>query len=162
MMAMFLWMGLTMIVAMLFTLAAVRSTSKRVPDFDPQPDTILAIDDDPEFLNITKLALEHQGYHVHAVTNPTDGIHYYERHRQSIGLVLLDYFMPQMNGDQVFAQLREVDPHVPVLLVTGASDRVTTGLLREAPCGYLPKPFRFEDLLVRVNDEIWPQPVAIR
>jgi len=156
MMAMYLWMGLTMGMALLFCLAAARPAAKAIPENDPRLDTILAIDDDPEFLNITKLALEREGYCVHAVTNPADGIQFYQQNRQSVGLVLLDFFMPKMNGDQVFAHLREVDPQVPVLMVTGAPDRIQGA----TPCATLLKPFRFEDLIQRVNREVWSPAAA--
>lgn len=158
--AMYLWIGLTMVMGLLFCLAAARPTAKAVPENDPFADTILAIDDDPEFLNLTKLALEREGYFVHAVTDPADGIEFYQQNRQHIGLVLLDFLMPKMNGDQVFAQLCGIDPQVPVLLVTGCPDQVQTHAIRNLQRGYLPKPFRVEELINRVHQQVLPQPVV--
>jgi DNA-binding response OmpR family regulator len=158
--AMILWMILTMIVGLLFCLAAARPSPKGIPENDPRAETILAIDDDPELLHLAKLALEGEGYFVHAVTNPADGIRFYQQYRQSIGLVLLDFLMPKMNGDQVFAKLREIDPAVPVLLVTGCYDQIQTPALRNASGGYLPKPFRIETLIDRVHHQVLPQPAA--
>ena len=143
--------GVLALMSFVFLLALCKASSIPMPAMGDQHDTILAIDDDPELLNIAKLALESEGYLVHAVSSPKEGIRYYAEHWQNIKLVLLDYLMPEMNGDTVFTSLREIDPHVSVLLVTGYYDRITTSTLKSSICGYLPKPFSLDNLVNRVR-----------
>jgi two-component system, NtrC family, response regulator GlrR len=139
------------LLSFIFCLAFCRMASTPLPTIGHQNDTILAIDDDPEMLNIEKLALESEGYNVHAVSSPQEGLKFYAEHWQNIKLVLLDYLMPEMTGDRVFALLQEIDPQVPVLLVTGYYDRIPANKLQSGICGYLPKPFSLDNLTNRVR-----------
>lgn len=115
-------------------------------------DTILAIDDDTAILDVEKTALESEGYNVHVVANPMEALRYYAEHWQSIKLVLLDFLMPEMTGDRVFERLREIDPQVPVLLVTGYHNRIQSSELKSGVCGCLLKPFPLDDLVRKVRD----------
>ena len=91
------------------------------------PIHVLAIDDDPQQLELFRAALEPRGFLVRSETSPRAGIEL--ARREQIDLVLLDLVMPEMSGIEVVAELR-ADPRtraVPILLVTahqlGAADR---------------------------------------
>lgn len=129
-----------------------KAASKPLPIRELQKETILAIDDDSAILDIEKLALEGEGYTVHTVSNPQEALKYYSEHWRSIKLVLLDFLMPEMTGDLVFASMRKIDPQVPVLLVTGNFDRIQSLELRGETCGCLAKPFALGELIQRVRD----------
>lgn len=83
------------------------------------PVTILCVDDDAEILKSRELLFKQFGYEVITTTSgPTalgmlaDG--------SDVDLVLLDYLMPEMNGDEVAHRLHEQHPRLPVILVSGA------------------------------------------
>lgn len=91
--------------------------------------TILVVDDSPEYLDATRLTLEREG---HRVLTCTGGVEALEVLRtQPLDLVLLDYFMPGLTGEDVVTRLREFNPYVQVVLQTGyASERPPRDLLR--------------------------------
>jgi len=115
---------------------------------------ILAIDDEPETLNVIKRCLETKGFQVLAASTPKEGLELYEKHHREIGLVLLDYLMPEMTGDLVLECLQRANPDVRVLLLTGCDDNVAKRMFEEGLCGYIQKPFYLEDLVNRVREEL--------
>jgi CheY-like chemotaxis protein len=119
-----------------------------------RPDLILAIDDDKKTLESVRRLLESEGFVVHTSASPVEGIKSYETHLAEIKLVLLDYVMHIMNGDEVFERLQQINPEVRVLLVTGSEEGVAERMLGRGLRGVLRKPFSPEDLLGRVRDEL--------
>ena len=115
---------------------------------------VLAIDDEPETLEVIKRCLEVDGIEVLTATIAKEGLDLYEKNCRQIGLVLLDYLMPQMTGDLVFECLQRVNPNVRVILLTGCEDNVAKRMFEEGLRGYIQKPFYVEDLLQRVHEEL--------
>ena len=115
---------------------------------------VLAIDDEPETLEVIKRCLEIDGVQVLTASAPQEGLDLYEKNCRQIGLVLLDYLMPHMTGDLVFECLQRVNPDVRVILLTGCDDNVAKRMFEEGLRGYIQKPFYVEDLLQRVREEL--------
>ena len=80
----------------------------------PKPVAILCIDDEPKGLVVRKMLLESQGYEVHTASSGREGLAMFARHR--VPAVVLDYAMPEMNGAEVAAALKRLDPAVRILL----------------------------------------------
>jgi CheY-like chemotaxis protein len=78
----------------------------------------------------------------------------YAEHSDEIKLVLLDYFMPCMNGDEVFECLRRINPDVRVILVSGSDKAVAKRMLADGLRAFLSKPFTPEELLYVMHEEI--------
>lgn len=78
--------------------------------------TILCIDDEPTGLAIRKLLLESQGYQVLTATSGREGLAILARHRMPV--VVIDYAMPEMDGAEVAAALKRIDPAVKILLLS--------------------------------------------
>jgi DNA-binding NtrC family response regulator len=115
---------------------------------------ILAIDDEPEILEILKQCLESEGFQVLTAQGPKSGLEVYEKRRQEIGVVLLDYVMPEMNGDLAFECLQQINPDVRVILLTACEDHVARKMFDDGLRGYIQKPFYLDDLLHRVREEL--------
>jgi CheY-like chemotaxis protein len=115
---------------------------------------VLTIDDDPDMLEIIKQCLESEGVQVLTADGPKKGLEIYEKRRREIGLVLLDYLMPDMTGDLVFACLQQINPDVRVILLTAYEDSVPRSLFETGLRGYLQKPFHIEDLVQRIREEL--------
>ena len=75
---------------------------------------ILCIDDEPKGLSVRKVLLESQGYEVFTATSGREGLAIFARHR--VPAVVLDYAMPEMNGAEVAAALKRLDPAVRILM----------------------------------------------
>ncbi|HXY08803.1 MAG TPA: response regulator [Terriglobales bacterium] len=81
---------------------------------------VLCIDDDKKVLHARKLVLEMAGYKVITASSGGQGLRLLERH--PIQLVILDYRMPEMNGEAVTREIRRTHPHVPILMLSGQID----------------------------------------
>jgi DNA-binding NtrC family response regulator len=71
--------------------------------------------------------------------------------RQRPDLVLLDLQMPRMDGLALLKQIREVEPRLPVIVISATQDnKMSTEALRNGAVAYLPKPFdsRHVEMLV--------------
>jgi DNA-binding NtrC family response regulator len=117
-------------------------------------DGILAIDDEPELLNIVRRSLEPAGFEVHTALTAKEGVEIYEKNWKTIKLVLLDFLMPEMTGDLVFECLKRQNPDVRTILLTGCEDGVATRMFQEGLFGYMHKPFYLDDLVQRVREAV--------
>jgi two-component system cell cycle sensor histidine kinase/response regulator CckA len=118
------------------------------------PKLILAIDDEPEILNVIKECLEMEGFQVLAALGAKAGLKLYEERWTEIGVVLLDFLMPDMTGDLVFECLRQKNPDVRVILLTGCEDSVARKMFETGLRGLIQKPFYIDDLVNRIREEI--------
>jgi CheY-like chemotaxis protein len=116
-----------------------------------KPHTILVIDDDPAILEIIAWALEDAGYTVAAVNSGREALQWIQA-AEAVGeppaLILLDLAMPEMNGQQVAAALRQQwrGKRVPIVIIT--ADLQARLRERELGAAYtLTKPFDVEGLL---------------
>src|ERR1017187_2897595 len=119
-------------------------TTMDTPPSSP-PKLILAIDDEPEILEIIKQCLEMEGFQVLTAPGPKEGLKLYEERGTEIGVVLLDFLMPDMTGDMVFECLRQKNPDVRVILLTGCEDSVARKMFETGLRGLIQKPFRSEE-----------------
>jgi CheY-like chemotaxis protein len=81
----------------------------------PGPPSILCIDDDESSLKIRKLLLEVSGYKVFTAVSGVEGMQALAE-GVAVDLVLLDYLMPGLNGDEVAKQLKQSHPSLPILM----------------------------------------------
>lgn len=82
--------------------------------------TILCIDDEPAGMTARKLLLESAGHRVLEARSGPEGIRLFQS--QKIDAVILDYWMSGMKGTVVAAKLKELNPSVPVIILSGLSD----------------------------------------
>jgi diguanylate cyclase (GGDEF)-like protein len=110
--------------------------------------TVLLVDDNPDYLQATRLLLEREGHNVLTATNGPEALSILPQ--QKVDLLLLDYFMPGMTGEQVVAEIRKFDPFVQVILQTGyASEQPPRELLHRLNIqGYYDKTEGPEQLLL--------------
>jgi CheY-like chemotaxis protein len=97
---------------------------------------ILCIDDDAETLNLRRMFLQSSGYSVITASSGIDGLRAVSE-GTGIDLVLLDYAMPEMNGDEVAERLKGQFPALPVVIVSAIAE-LPQGLLTMVD-GYVQK-----------------------
>ena|SRR5438552_6894464 len=78
---------------------------------------ILCIDDQQPGIRARKLILEAAGYRVLTASSGRIGLRLLRRHR--VHVVVLDYRMPNMDGEAVAREIRRVHPHITVILLSG-------------------------------------------
>lgn len=118
--------------------------------------TVLVVDDQSYVLDVCVAILGAEGLEVLTASSGVEAIDLYRRHGDRIGLVLLDWTMPDMNGEQVFREIRHVAPHAAVVLMSGYEEgHVMTDLSGLGLAGFLHKPFKPEEVVAKVR-EAWP------
>jgi CheY-like chemotaxis protein len=81
---------------------------------------ILCIDDSPDMLECERAFLESFGYTV--LTAPSGGKGLELASIFSVDVVIVDYLMPTMNGQEVAIELRRLRPQAPIIMLSGAAD----------------------------------------
>ena len=76
---------------------------------------ILCVDDNEQELSVLKFMLATNGYRVVSATNGQEAIGIFAG--TAVDLVLTDYAMPQMDGNQLVDRLKQIAPHVPMILL---------------------------------------------
>jgi two-component system response regulator CpxR len=76
---------------------------------------ILCVDDNEQELSVMKFMLETNGYRVVPATNGQEAIEIFAE--TQVDLVLSDFGMPQMNGNQLEERLKQIASHVPMILL---------------------------------------------
>jgi len=116
-------------------------------------ETVLVVDDEDTVLQMARNSLELLGYTAMTATNGQEAIAMYEKNRERIDLVVLDYMMPEMDGEDAYRELRKIDPDVRVLVASGYDDQSKVKPLLDAGVdGFIQKPFRLPDLSKAVRD----------
>lgn len=118
---------------------------------------ILLIDDDPDFVDATRLVLEEAGYEVRTALHGQEGLDL--ARQKTPDLIILDIIMPEQDGFMVCEALK-ADPelrHVPIMMLTSFAERVSDtslavkqGMMLEAE-DYVDKPVRPPELLRRIE-----------
>jgi CheY-like chemotaxis protein len=121
---------------------------------------IMVVDDSPTVRKIIEVTLRREGYEVVAVPDGVEGLRYLlaEGTRRP-DLILLDLVMPRMDGFAFALKIKQrpqfkVIPLVVISRRVGILDRLKARLAGMR--GYLPKPFRQNDLLALVSTFIGP------
>jgi CheY-like chemotaxis protein len=83
----------------------------------PSGYTILVVDDQEETLASLKLVLEREGHRVLLADSAQRALELFGR--QHVNLLLVDYFMPRMTGEELIREIRKVDAEIQIVLQTG-------------------------------------------
>ncbi|MBI5834019.1 MAG: response regulator transcription factor [Armatimonadetes bacterium] len=112
---------------------------------------ILVVDDESDIRDVLKDALEQLGHFVQTATNGREGLQRLMDH--PVDLVLLDMRMPVMSGYEMLQSLRTtLRSEVAVLILTGYASLDSMFKCTElGVSGYLPKPFRLDELEGKIN-----------
>ena len=107
--------------------------------------TILCIDDAEIALRVRKLLLTIAGYDVVTAASGEEGLELFKR--DAIDLVIADHFLTGKTGTEIASEMKTIKPHVPILIVSAASD-TPEGI--EFADGFLPKGESPEVLLATI------------
>lgn len=118
----------------------------------PEPRSVLVIDDEAMIRLTLAAYLEDSGYCVFEAADGVEGIEFFLRHHPDI--VLTDLRMPRLDGLGVINTIRELNPTVPIIVITGTGNDVAQkNSIALGACECLLKPFNdlsiLEDAIVR-------------
>ena len=114
---------------------------------------VLAVDDEPAVLEMTRLLLESAGYNILAARNGQEAVALHRQHRAAIGLILTDMMMPVMNGPEAIEQFRRLNPAVKIIGMSGLAAEESPLVSSAQPFvqAFLRKPFTAAELLATLN-----------
>jgi CheY-like chemotaxis protein len=116
---------------------------------------LLLIEDEFEVAQAAAAMLADEGYKVIVANDGFEALKIYERIGKQIGLVILDFFLPVMDGDAVFDELRIHNPNINVVLSSGfAEQQKISAMLTQGLRGFIPKPYTREKLLAQVRSTL--------
>lgn len=114
---------------------------------------ILCIEDEPEMIDLIRLILGRRGFEVKGANGGVQGLEMIRKEKPD--LILLDLMMPDMDGWEVYQQIKadEKTRDIPVVVVTAKAQSIdkVLGLHIAKVDDYIAKPFQPQDLLASVE-----------
>jgi two-component system, OmpR family, response regulator VicR len=114
---------------------------------------ILCIEDEPEMIDLIRLILTRKGFDVLGATGGKEGLNLIKQEKPD--LVLLDLMMPDMDGWEVYQQMKADNniQNIPVIIVTAKAQTIdkVLGLHIAKVDDYIAKPFSPQELLNSVE-----------
>ncbi|HEX5947977.1 MAG TPA: response regulator transcription factor [Actinomycetota bacterium] len=126
---------------------------------------ILIVEDEARITAFLQKGLAANGFTTSVAVDGAEGVAM--ARAGGFDLIVLDLGLPDRDGMEVLRDLRETDTRTPVIILT-ARDGVTDTVsgLESGADDYVPKPFRFEELLarvrVRLREQRAPEPTVLR
>jgi len=106
---------------------------------------ILVVEDDTAVGKILEFELKEKGYNARCFENAEDALLFFREN--PIDLVLVDYTLPGMSGEDFFRETRELNPLIPVIFITALqSVDKAVQLLKMGAYTYMTKPLKMEEL----------------
>jgi len=116
-------------------------------------ETILLVEDEEAILTITSMMLEAAGYRVITASSPSEAIKAAQNSQCKVQLLLSDVVMPGMNGKEMAERLKEMQPGLKCLFMSGyTADVIARQDLSEESLNFLAKPFNSEELTRKVRE----------
>ncbi len=134
------------------TSPTLKETKIKIVNPEGPRELVLIIDDEQIICELVGEMLAGQGYRVAIAFEPFRALEIYRELKDEIGLIILDFTLPIMDGSEVFDELRKIKPDVTVMLSSGfAEQSKVRAMLAKGLRGFLPKPYTEEKLLTQVR-----------
>ncbi|MCX9010578.1 MAG: ATP-binding protein [Candidatus Methanoperedens sp.] len=115
-------------------------------------EAILVIDDEAPILETTRTTLQTNGYRVITASNGVEAVSLYAQNRDEVKAVLLDMMMPFMDGPACIRALRQINPGIKIIAVSGQSEKDRFSKIPERVNVFLSKPYTAETLLKTIHE----------
>tara|TARA_R110002167_G_scaffold23426_11_gene83145 strand:+ start:693 stop:3188 length:2496 start_codon:yes stop_codon:yes gene_type:complete len=114
---------------------------------------ILLVEDEEAVRAFAARALASRGYKVHEASTGTEALELIDEIDEQIDLVISDVMMPEMDGPTLLKKLRETQPDLKIIFVSGyAEDAFAKNLDENDTFSFLPKPFSLKQLATAVKE----------
>jgi len=116
-------------------------------------ETILIVEDELVLREVLQTLLESKGYHIYSASDGQEAIEVFRKHRTEIAIVLTDIGLPKISGFEEFRKLREINPHVKVLLASGFLEPdMKSELFKAGAKGFIQKPYSPDEILRLIRE----------
>ncbi len=124
-------------------------------DFAPVQETVLLVEDDASLLLMTKNMLTRRGYRVLPTGSPTEAVQLAAEHPGGIHMLMTDVIMPEMGGGDLARKIREIQPGLKCLFMSGHTEETLAqrGVLVPGS-HFIQKPFSMKELVNRVVETL--------
>lgn len=112
---------------------------------DKEKINILVAEDEAELREILKVTLEQQGYRAILASDGNEAIKKIEK--KSFQMALIDIKMPGVSGRELVSKIKQINPRVPIVIITGSPDFEEEMSLKKQTFDYIYKPFRLNELV---------------
>ena len=123
---------------------------KAEPNQSEHP-VIYVVDDEPMLLELATVVLEPLGYQIESFRDPETALRAFSATLRRPALIITDYAMHTMNGLELVAACRSLQPNQKVLLLSGTVDEQTYENERVKPDRFLGKPYQAKQLIDAVK-----------
>jgi DNA-binding response OmpR family regulator len=118
---------------------------------------ILVVDDEPDNAAIFTMGLEDSGFEVDTFTDPISALAAFRESNNRYNFLILDIKMPDMNGFELYEQIKKLDNKVKVCFLTAFGEGYTEEFKKRFPSSshgvsFIRKPIRMQDLVKKVNE----------
>ena len=115
-------------------------------------ETLLIVEDEVFLLRILSAILQSNGYTILSAGDGVKAVDVYKQHSHEIALVVTDMGLPGMSGEEEFRRLKEINPDVKVILISGFIEPETRSkILDGGAMGFIQKPFRPDEILALIR-----------
>ncbi len=140
---------------MLLRGAAHQGAALPMPGLLRGTETILLVEDEPTVNRTIARILSGAGYRILQAADGTEALTIAERYENDIDLLLTDYLMPGVTGDELAKEIQGRRPNIRVLLMSGfLGNRSEQQILDGGVAALLPKPFTANSLMSRVREAL--------
>ncbi|MFO7738578.1 MAG: response regulator, partial [Desulfatiglandaceae bacterium] len=104
-----------------------RSRAASVQEYETLPtgtEKVLIVDDEKPIVAMQQQILEGLGYKVTSSTSSAEALEAFRANPDKFDIVITDMTMPDMTGDRLALNIKEIRPDVPVILCTGFSEKI--------------------------------------
>ena len=116
-------------------------------------ETILFVEDEQLLREVIQSVLETNGYKVLLANNGREAVEIYKKEYKDIALVLSDMGLPKLGGRDVYAMLKEINPHIKIIFASGfISQETRSELYKEGVKGFIMKPYGVHEVLHMVRE----------
>jgi two-component system cell cycle sensor histidine kinase/response regulator CckA len=137
--------------------AAAPSDAKPRTDLTGQG-TILLVEDEEGLRSLNARGLRSRGYSVIEASNGIEAMEALEEKDGAVDLVVSDVVMPEMDGPTLLKAMRDRNPNLKIIFVSGyAEDAFEKSLPENEQFAFLPKPFTLTQLVAAVKETMTPQ-----
>ena len=114
-------------------------------------ETILIVEDEAQMLELVRLSAERRGFCVFTANDGEQAVELYQKHAKEIDVVVLDWGLPRLDGSAVFRKLKEINPEVTVIGMSGYLEfELRERMLKEGVRDFLQKPCTPNEILEKV------------
>ncbi len=111
----------------------------------------MLVDDEEVIRGFATEILSAHGYQVIACRNGREALEIYAASPGKIDLVILDLFMPVMDGKETLAALKKINPQAKVVISSGYAETKEMKGLEGEICAFIHKPYKTAELLKKVQ-----------